>query len=31
MPSLPYVFVYQVGSNTVHIVRVLHGSQEWPR
>jgi toxin ParE1/3/4 len=31
MPSLPYIFVYQVRANTVHIVRVLQGSQEWPR
>jgi toxin ParE1/3/4 len=31
MPSLPYIIVYQVRSSTVYIVRVLHGSQEWPR
>ena len=31
MPSLPYIIVYRVKSNTVYIVRVLHGSQEWPR
>ena len=31
MPSLPYIIVYQVRSNTVYIVRVLHGSQDWPR
>jgi len=31
MLSLPYVFVYQVKSNAVLIVRVLHSSQEWPR
>jgi plasmid stabilization system protein ParE len=31
MPSLPYVFVYQVKSNAVFIVRILHGSQEWSR
>jgi toxin ParE1/3/4 len=31
MPSLPYFFVYQVRANTVHIVRVLHTSQKWPR
>jgi toxin ParE1/3/4 len=29
MGSLPYVFVYQVKSNAVYIVRVLHSSQEW--
>ena len=31
MSSLPYIFIYQVRSNTVHIVRILHTSQEWPR
>ena len=31
MPSLPYVFVYRVGSNAVFVVRILHTSQEWPR
>jgi toxin ParE1/3/4 len=31
VPSLPYIFVYRVRSNTVFIVRVLHASQEWPR
>jgi toxin ParE1/3/4 len=30
MPSLPYVIVYQVRGETVNIVRILHGSQEWP-
>ena len=34
MPSLPYVIVYQVMGDTVdtvHIVRILHSSQDWPR
>jgi len=31
MPSLPYVIVYQVRSDTVHVVRILHSSQDWPR
>jgi toxin ParE1/3/4 len=30
MPSLPYVIVYQVRGDTVHIVRILHGSQDQP-
>ena len=30
MPSLPYVIVYQVRAGVLHIVRVLHGSQDWP-
>jgi toxin ParE1/3/4 len=31
MPFLPYVVVYRVMSDTVHIVRILHSSQDWPR
>jgi len=31
LPSLPYVIVYHVRGDTVHVVRVLHGAQEWPR
>lgn len=29
--SLPYVIVYQVSGDTVHIVRILHSAQDWPR
>ena len=28
-PSLPYVIVYHVAGETVHIVRVVHGAQDW--
>jgi len=31
MTSLPYILVYRVQSETVSVLRVLHGSQEWPR
>jgi toxin ParE1/3/4 len=31
VPSLPYVIVYQVRTDSVHVVRVLHTSQDWPR
>jgi len=31
LPSLPYVVVYKVASDVVHIVRILHGAQDWPR
>ena len=31
LPSLPYVIVYLVRGDTVHIARVLHSSQDWPR
>lgn len=30
LPSLPNVIVYQVKGESVNIVRILHGSQEWP-
>jgi len=26
---LPYIIVYQVAAETVHITRVLHGAQDW--
>ena len=29
IPSLPYVIVYQVAGETVHIARVVHGAQDW--
>lgn len=29
--SLPYVVVYQVTSDVLYIVRILHGAQDWPR
>ena len=31
MSSLPYIIVYYVRGDTVHIVRILHSSQDWPR
>jgi plasmid stabilization system protein ParE len=30
MPSLPYIIVYHVRGDAVHIVRILHSSQDWP-
>jgi len=29
-PPLPFVMVYRVKQNTVEIVRMLHGAQQWP-
>ena len=26
----PYIAVYRVEENEIHILRVLHGSQQWP-
>lgn len=31
MSSLPYVIVYDIRSDIVHIVRILHSSQDWPK
>ena len=28
--SLPFLIVYRVGKEAVEIVRILHGSQQWP-
>jgi len=27
---LPYIVVYQVSGDVIHIARILHGAQEWP-
>jgi addiction module RelE/StbE family toxin len=31
LSSLPYIIIYQVSRDTVHIVRILHSAQDWPR
>jgi toxin ParE1/3/4 len=28
--SLPFVAVYEVHSEEVHVLRVLHGARQWP-
>jgi toxin ParE1/3/4 len=30
MSPLPYVVVYTVRGDAVHVVRILHGAQQWP-
>jgi len=30
VPGLPYIIPYRVKKNAVEILRVLHGSMEWP-
>ena len=30
LSSLPYIIVYQLTGNIVHITRILHGAQKWP-
>ena len=29
IPPLPYIIVYHVAGETVHIARVVHGAQDW--
>jgi toxin ParE1/3/4 len=28
---LPYIVIYQIMDDTLYIVRILHGAQDWPR
>ena len=30
LTPLPYIVVYRIAGDTIHIVRVLHGAQKWP-
>jgi toxin ParE1/3/4 len=30
LSPLPYIVVYTVTGDVVHVARVLHGAQEWP-
>jgi len=30
LTSLPYLMIYTVSSEAVHIVRILHGAQKYP-
>lgn len=30
VPGLPYIIPYRVKSNSVEILRVLHGARKWP-
>ncbi len=31
LPALPYIVVYKVASDVLHIARILHAAQDWPR
>ncbi len=31
LAALPYIVVYKVASDVLHIARILHGAQDWPR
>jgi len=30
LSPLPYIVVYQLSGDIIHIVRILHGAQKWP-
>jgi toxin ParE1/3/4 len=30
LSRLPYVVVYQIEDEVIHVVRILHGAQKWP-
>ena len=30
LSPLPYVLVYRIAGDAVHILRILHGAQKWP-
>ena len=31
LTALPYIVVYKVAGDVLHIARILHGAQQWPR
>lgn len=30
LTNLPYIVIYRIHANTIEILRVLHGAQQWP-
>ena len=30
LSPLPYIVVYRIAADAIHIVRILHGAQKWP-
>ena len=30
LSSLPYIVVYEITGEVIHVVRILHGAQKWP-
>jgi len=30
MAPMPYIIVYSVAENMVHILRIIHASEDWP-
>jgi toxin ParE1/3/4 len=30
LSPLPYVVIYQITGDVIHVARILHGAQRWP-
>lgn len=30
LSPLPYIVVYRIAGDAIHLVRILHGAQKWP-
>lgn len=30
LSPLPYIVVYRISDDAIHILRILHGAQKWP-
>jgi toxin ParE1/3/4 len=30
LSRLPYIVIYQITGDVIHVVRILHGAQKWP-
>jgi toxin ParE1/3/4 len=30
LTPLPYIVVYRIAADAIHILRILHGAQNWP-
>ena len=30
LSPLPYIVVYRIAGEAIHIIRILHGAQKWP-
>lgn len=30
LAPLPYLMVYRIAGDVIHIARILHGAQKWP-
>jgi len=30
LSPLPYIVVYQITGDVIHLIRILHGAQRWP-